>query len=154
MPRAYWIDSQPRTLGSHVLLVEPSEFEFDRVMEGKRKARENEYDMEIINKLYRDNAMVIPHRQYGLLTGEFRSRSHAAYLGSKEARFEPDKVIQEAKYVHFSDWPVPKPFNGVSKETIEKHQPKCMKDYLSNTRDCRARDIWVSLYADYAERKE
>jgi hypothetical protein len=34
----------------------------------------NRYDMELLNRRYGDSAMVLPHRQYGLLSGEFRKK--------------------------------------------------------------------------------
>ncbi|KAI5302606.1 N-acetylglucosaminyltransferase [Ascosphaera pollenicola] len=108
MPRAYWLDPEKRILGSHVLLVEPSASEFKRVSKAMNKAKANEYDMDVLNNIYRDSAMVLPHRQYSLLTGEFRSTDHAAFLGSNDEEFDPDAVMKRAKYIHFSDWPVPK----------------------------------------------
>lgn len=108
MPRAYWLYPEKPILGSHVLLVEPSSSEFRRVVEAIGRTGANEYDMEVLNNLYKDSAMVLPHRQYSLLTGEFRSKSHAAFLGNKEEVFDPEAVLKAAKYVHFSDWPVPK----------------------------------------------
>ncbi|KAI5290748.1 N-acetylglucosaminyltransferase [Ascosphaera aggregata] len=99
MPRAYWLDPDKRILGSHVLLVEPSAAEFRRVMKAIEKAKNNEYDMEILNNLYRDSAMVLPHKQYGLLTGEFRSNIHFAFLGNKDEEFDPEVVIKRAKYM-------------------------------------------------------
>lgn len=75
-------------------------------MEGIQQAGSNNYDMEIVNKLYRDNALVLPHQLYNLLTGEFRSKKHISYLGSEEEPWDPEKILKEAKFLHFSDWPV------------------------------------------------
>ncbi|KAI5294923.1 N-acetylglucosaminyltransferase [Ascosphaera acerosa] len=161
MPRAYWLDTSQRVLGSHVLLVEPSTIETQRVLTAMHEATEREYDMEVLNKLYRDTAMVLPHGQYGLLTGEFRSQDHSRFLGaasqngrSVDLEFDPEAVINAAKYVHFSDWPVPKPVYDIPDDTLAKHRPKCITDYLANTRDCRAQVIWTSLYEDYDRRRK
>lgn len=37
--------------------------------------------MEIVNNLYRDNAMILPHRPYDMLTGEYRNTGgHNDYM--------------------------------------------------------------------------
>jgi hypothetical protein len=108
MPRAYWLDFNERTLSSQLVLIEPSEFEFNRVMKAMNEAKSDDYDMEIVNNLYKDSALILPHRPYDLLTGEFRSDKHSDYLGSSEEAWDPDKAFKEAKFLHFSDWPVPK----------------------------------------------
>ncbi|EXK76047.1 hypothetical protein FOQG_19191 [Fusarium oxysporum f. sp. raphani 54005] len=83
MPRAYWLFPMKEILSTMLMFIEPSEVEFARVMSEMDAASSNDYDMEIINSLYRNNAMVLPHRRCALLTGEFRSESHSKYLGSE-----------------------------------------------------------------------
>jgi hypothetical protein len=107
-PRAYWDEPDYGFLGSYVMLIQPSEFEFNRILTAIMASNPGEYDMEIINKLYRGNALVIPHRPYGLLSGEFRNKEHSKYLGNLEEDWDPEKALRDAKLVHFSDWPVPK----------------------------------------------
>ncbi|KAL1998010.1 hypothetical protein VTN02DRAFT_217 [Thermoascus thermophilus] len=155
MPRAYWLNPDDRVLSSQVVLVQPSAFEFQRVMDGVRHAGANDYDMEIVNTLYRDSALVLPHRPYDLLTGEFRSKRHRSYLGSEEEAWDPEKVVAEAKFLHFSDWPVPKPWIHADESVIESKQPTC--DHNPRTGaddDCRARDLWRGFYSDFARRRE
>ena len=108
MPRAYWLPPDDRVLSSQLMLLQPSEFEYSRIANGIENAGLVEYDMEIVNNLYRDSAFILPHRPYDLLTGEFRGKNHSAYLGNKEEQWDPDGVLKEAKFLHFSDWPVPK----------------------------------------------
>jgi hypothetical protein len=108
MPRAYWLNFDDRVLSSQLVLLEPSDVEFSRVVQGIKTAETNDYDMEIVNNLYKDSAMILPHRPYNLLTGEFRSKNHSDYLGNSEEPWDPEKVLAEAKFLHFSDWPVPK----------------------------------------------
>ncbi|CAG8936451.1 unnamed protein product [Penicillium salamii] len=105
MPQAYWMPESKLT--SAMMLITPSETEFAEVMNATQHSNENMYDMEIVNKVYKDRALVIPHDPYILLTGEFRNRDHSSYLG-KERKWDPDEVLKRAKYLHFSDWPVPK----------------------------------------------
>ncbi|KAL8876316.1 MAG: hypothetical protein Q9198_005465, partial [Flavoplaca austrocitrina] len=109
MPRAYWLNASDRVMSSQLLLIQPSNFEYTRISKAIDSAGPNEYDMDIINNLYRDNALILPHRPYNLLTGEYRNTGqHKAYMGSEEEQFDPEAVLKEAKFLHFSDWPVPK----------------------------------------------
>ena len=155
--RAYWLlsaDPPERTLASHVMLIEPSTYEFNRIHEQIHLAGERGYDMEIMNKLYENSAMVLPHRDYAMLTAEFRNENHRDYLGSEEA-WDPMAVLDAAKYVHFSDWPVPKPWVRVDDEVQalrEEYQPDCVE--VDGREDCAVREIWNKLYDDFAKRKE
>lgn len=108
MPLAYWRSANDSFMTSALMLVTPSTTEFGRVMNATQRSDETIYDMEIMNNLYQDRALVIPHDPYILLTGEFRSSDHANYLGEGNNNWNPDDVLQKAKYLHFSDWPVPK----------------------------------------------
>lgn len=106
MPRAYWLESKPFTTG--LFLIEPSTFAFDQVMDEVSMANPGTFDMEIMNYLYGDRARVIPHRPYLLLTGELRATVHEAYLGTAYESWDVGAILRETKYLHFSDWPVPK----------------------------------------------
>jgi alpha-N-acetylglucosamine transferase len=108
MPRAYWLDPKDRTFTSGLMLIQPSKYEFSRIMDEISNAPYDMYDMEIMNKLYGDSALVVPHRPYTLLTGEFRSKNHEAYLGNTDELWDAEEILKDAKYLHFSDWPVPK----------------------------------------------
>ncbi|KAI8416826.1 hypothetical protein FOFC_03139 [Fusarium oxysporum] len=130
MPRAYWLFPMKEILSTMLMLIEPSEVEFARVMSEMDAASSNDFDMEIINSLYRNNAMVLPHRRYALLTGEFRSESHAKYLGSEIEPWDPARAYNEAKLVHFSDWPLPKPWLHIDEELRLELQP----NYFQMTR--------------------
>ncbi|OAA44963.1 glycosyltransferase family 8 protein [Metarhizium rileyi] len=125
MPRAYWLYPDARLLSSQVLLVQPSAREFERVMAEVDRAKDNHYDMDIVNTLYKDHASVLPHRPYDMLTGEFRRENHSQYLGSDRELWEPVAALNEAKFLHFSDWPVPKPWIQMSEELRTAHQPNC-----------------------------
>ncbi|KAL1964240.1 hypothetical protein VTN77DRAFT_7198 [Rasamsonia byssochlamydoides] len=155
MPRAYWLNFDDRILSSQLILIEPSEFEFNRVMKAMSEAKSNDYDMEIVNKLYKDSALILPHRPYDLLTGEFRSDKHSDYLGNSEEAWDPEKVLKEAKFLHFSDWPVPKPWLTASPSVIKEKQPKCEKNPTTGEEDdCRARDLWLGFYSDFKKRRQ
>ncbi|QKX54216.1 uncharacterized protein TRUGW13939_01301 [Talaromyces rugulosus] len=132
MPRAYWLDFNDRVLSSQLVLIEPSEFEFNRISASIASAGSTEYDMEI-----------------------FRSKKHADYLGNSEEAWDPEKVLNEAKFLHFSDWPVPKPWIAASPSVIQEKQPTCdLNPATGQEDDCRARDIWLGVYEDFAKRRK
>jgi alpha-N-acetylglucosamine transferase len=106
MPRAYWLyhDETPsKVLSSQLMVVAPSEVEFGRIMEKMQTIDANDYDMEIVNELYLDSALVLPHRKYNMLSAEFRRENHTDYLGSDREMWDPIGAYNEAKFVHFSD---------------------------------------------------
>ncbi|KAL7948508.1 nucleotide-diphospho-sugar transferase [Trichoderma barbatum] len=164
MPRAYWLlnDTRSRmTLASHVMVIQPSEREFDRIQKRVQLADKDEYDMELLNKLYIDTAMVLPHRPYAMISSEFRETDHHLYLGSETEEWDPVAVLGEVKTVHFSDFPVPKPWkahlNTDDRDNIVKLEPKCELKKGDGSddeaEDCSGRDAWRELYADFRERK-
>jgi alpha-N-acetylglucosamine transferase len=157
MPRAYWLihdDPPRRILSSQLILLQPDATEFERIVEKTFAAGPNDYDMEIVNDLYLDSATILPHRRYDLLTAEFRSQDHALYLGSEREQWDPVAVLDEAKFVHFSDWPVPKPWIPMDGSMRNQKQPDCVKDETGRD-SCTEREIWNGFYKDFlVHRKE
>ncbi|KAK5633226.1 hypothetical protein RRF57_008940 [Xylaria bambusicola] len=151
MPRAYWLFPKEKILSSQLMLVQPSEVEFDRIMKQMESSGRNDYDMEIMNQLYADSAMILPHRPYDLLTGEFRSDNHQNYLGTDREEFDPVAIFNEAKYLHFSDWPVPKPWIAMAEGVRQDKQPKC--ENKNGQEDCTARELWNGFYSDFTQRR-
>ncbi|RDA88635.1 hypothetical protein CP532_5841 [Ophiocordyceps camponoti-leonardi (nom. inval.)] len=152
MPRAYWLYPEKKILSSQLMLVQPSSTEFQRITEKISGAKSNDYDMEIVNDLYQDSAMILPHRPYDLLTAEFRTDNHVNYLGSDREAWDPVAVYNEAKFVHFSDWPVPKPWIAMPERVRAEKQPKCRtKDGVER---CIERDFWNGFYDDFRKRRE
>jgi hypothetical protein len=150
MPRAYWLD-QP-FLSSQLILIEPSIGEWHRVQQFMNRDDPG-FDMDILNTMYRDSCVVIPHRRYNLLSAEFRSEAHEKYLGSDEV-WDGSKVFAESKFVHFSDWPVPKPWRQAPDSVMEDHQPKCRERKDGGELDCRDRDIWLNLYKEFSSNRQ
>lgn len=152
MPRAYWLEKP--YLSSQLVLIQPSVEEFKRVKNAIDHATSGDFDMEIVNNLYGKDCMILPHRPYDLLTGEFRSKGqHQTYLGNEYEHWDPEKILAEAKFLHFSDWPMPKPWLPVSNSIMIETQPKCDTDSEGHE-DCRARDLWQGFYSDFKERRE
>ncbi|WYZ35759.1 hypothetical protein EsH8_X_000406 [Colletotrichum jinshuiense] len=152
MPRAYWLYPEKQILTSLIMLIEPSANELTRIMSKIASAGQGFYDMEILNDLYKDSAMIIPHRPYGMLTRIFSTDHIEYYLGNNEEGFDPVAIFNEAKLVHFSDWPMRKPWLESTKESIEDRQPECVvKDGVE---DCTARELWNGIYTDFRERRK
>ncbi|KAG6001872.1 N-acetylglucosaminyltransferase [Claviceps maximensis] len=153
MPRAHWLYPEKQILSSQIMLVQPSIIEFERVVKETTRASNDDYDMEIVNKLYKDQALVLPHRPYDMLTAEFRTDQHAQYLGSDDEKWDPLAVLGEAKFLHFSDWPVPKPWIRMSDSIRNEKQPSCRQN-PDGGESCLERDLWNGFYADFAQRRE
>ncbi|KFY83429.1 hypothetical protein V498_08086 [Pseudogymnoascus sp. VKM F-4517 (FW-2822)] len=151
MPRAYWI-TDSIVLSSQLVLVTPAADEFARIQNKIETATDKEFDMEIVNELYGNSALIIPHRPYNLLTGEFRHlENHTEYLGRDTETWDAHKALAEAKFLHFSDWPVPKPWiNGNS--VLEERKPECVGN--GEELDCTQRDMWLGFYSDFARRRK
>ncbi|KAG0653026.1 N-acetylglucosaminyltransferase [Hyphodiscus hymeniophilus] len=149
MPRAYWLPREEHFLSSQLILVEPSAIEFERVSKAIATAGPGEYDMEIFNNIYGDSALIIPHRRYDLLTRAFREDHRISYLGNDMEEWDPDKVLEEAKFLHFSDWPMTKPWIP-DYNKMEELKPACAEE----NQGCRAQILWLQFYSDFARRRQ
>ena len=86
------------------MLIQPSAHEFHRIQKGIARATSDEYDMEIVNELYNESALVLTHCPYKLLTSKFAkptTADHSAYLDDNETAWDPEAVFEEAKHLHF-----------------------------------------------------
>jgi len=164
MPRAYWLLPQTKTLSSLLAVIEPSYREYTAltniikpVQAGQIQLNltDTRYDMELLNDRYGDSALILPHRPYGLISGEFRTKSHWKYLGNDHEAWNPDLALSEAKFVHFSDWPLPKPWVMWPQEMLAKVQPACDNDPgTPNESGCRDREVWRKLYDDFRRQRK
>ncbi|CAI7588514.1 unnamed protein product [Penicillium palitans] len=163
MPRAYWL-LPDKMLSSLMVVIEPSLREYLALTEVTTLAQngqvdmnltDHRYDMELLNRRYGDSAMVLPHRQYGLLSGEFRTKDHRNFLGNDDEVWDPDQVLAQAKFVHFSDWPLPKPWIMWPQEMLAEEQPKC-DNYPGTPQEsgCRDREIWKMIYDKYRRQRK
>ncbi|KAJ5584766.1 Glucose N-acetyltransferase 1 [Penicillium hispanicum] len=164
MPRAYWLLPETHALSSLIAVIEPSYREYTSLKEEIKPAifgqiemnlTAKRYDMEVLNTRYGNSATVLPHRQYGLVSGEFRTKNHEFFLGGPHEEWNPDKVLGEAKFVHFSDWPLPKPWVMWPQAQLAELQPAC--DNNPGTPEesgCRDREVWKELYNDFRRRRK
>ncbi|KAL6689771.1 glycosyltransferase family 8 protein [Trichoderma pleuroticola] len=130
MPRAYWLTDREHAkqiLGSHLMLIEPNTHRYKRII--NEAMRSGEFDMEVLNELFKDSAMILPHRRLALLTGEFRTRDHSKYLApDEEEEWNAMVEASRAYLVHFSDWPLPKPWKSHSEAQWQAALPECPDD--------------------------
>lgn len=152
MPKAYWFDHF--FLSSQLIVAEPSEKTWLRLQNAIDNQEGHDYDMDILNKLFGTTALVIPHRKYNLLSSEFRNKpdKHEVYLGSSTETWNPREALAEAKYVHFSDWPMPKPWLAPTEKDLEKSMPRCWGEE-GMVEDCTDRMIWLELRDDFSKRR-
>ena len=122
LPRAYWLGPDPlpeKTINKYILsaqllVITPDPVVFAALMDSVHSKGTNDYDMEILNWVLGPVALVLPHRALNLLSGEFRRehkpgfKGYDRYLGFTAESWNARKVLDEAYYVHFSDWPNPK----------------------------------------------
>ncbi|KAK4539310.1 hypothetical protein LTR36_000803 [Oleoguttula mirabilis] len=170
MPRAYWSDVPPEQwpLTSLMILLEPNATELKGMLDTLHawwmdpvQNRTKKYDMELMNHRFGSSAMVLPHRPYALLSAEFRRHDHSAYLGTantptdEKPTWDAEEVLKEAKLVHFSDWPLPKPWTMWPHDAVSEMQPDCdMLDVGNYQYSCREREIWKDLYNDFRRRRK
>lgn len=154
MPRAYWL-RKPQ-MSSQIMVLTPSADVFHN-LEGAvhRKAGYGFYDMEVMNYLFGRSCQVLPHQTYDLLTGEFRSAEHAAFLGSQSGSgkqgWDPEVVYRNAKMIHFSDHPLHKPWVA-TEEQIMAVKPVCSFD-AEVGKECKAQEIWLNIYKTFQDQR-
>ncbi|KAK6205112.1 alphaN-acetylglucosamine transferase [Scheffersomyces amazonensis] len=161
---------------NHIMVIKPSRDMFHELLKytfnpwywsifnRSMLKRANDYDMEILNKVFNDKFKageknfkvgILPHKVYGVLTGEFREFWHRRFtvepqylpfikkeVPDKEAEWKPIEILQGAKVVHFSDSPIPKPWEHQDNEDY----------YNSNKIYCAQVDDWEDYYITYPGR--
>ena len=165
MPRAYWIDVPPNEwpLSSLLMLLKPNAAETKHMYEQLQQWRlnpdrgeSNKYDMELLNERFGASALVLPHRPYGLLSAEFRKEDHTSYWGDSNAppnipKWDPFRAVKEAKLIHFSDWPLPKPWIMWPNDGLKEIQPGCGGNLYGT---CAEREVWKGIYDDFRQRRK
>ena len=156
MPRAYWRLPAERVLTPQLMLLQPSSTEWKRLMDAAEDETRTDiaFDREILNQLYRDSALVLPHRAYGLQSSEFRTHNHTAYHGNDYEVWHPDRALAEASLVHFADYPLPKPWIMWPTELFETMKPPCEESAKPAVANCRNQEVWLDLYRTFRKRRK
>ncbi|KAF0325589.1 glucose N-acetyltransferase [Colletotrichum asianum] len=153
VPQAYWLNepdvpAAERVLSSHVMLIEPNKTTHDRLIEESLSS--GKLDMDLVNIMFKDTASILPHRRLALLTGEFRDDDHQKYLGQHDDNWDPVEEVSKSYLVHFSDWPMPKPWRPRTKKQWEAALPGCPENEITTGhRQCANQDVWSGFYEDY-----
>lgn len=155
------------------------------------KTRKHHY---LANRSGKPNSYgVLDHRGLVLLTGELAKSAHEQYLTgflpgahkdtldsatSRAVRdavlWHPAYAVSTSAYIHFSDWPFPKPWAQATAAQLLAAQPACFAvprvaradgaaalhvEYSETTGrnaaplDCTARRVWNTFYVDYSVRR-
>ncbi|CAI5756500.1 unnamed protein product [Candida verbasci] len=132
-------DNPTNFFANHIMVIKPSKKVFNSLMNYVNNPfywsitnranlrKHNDYDMEIFNK-YLNNELkknninfgIIPHRVYGVLSGEFGEKWHERFVIEPQylpfinkhsnKGWEPLTFFKRIKLIHFSDNPIPKPW--------------------------------------------
>lgn len=160
VPRAYWLIDGNAALGkqvlaSHVMLIEPNEARYRKIMD--EAVRSGDFDMEILNHMFDKSAMILPHRRLALLTGEFRETDHSRYLSPDvDEVWNATTEASKSFLVHFSDWPLPKPWENRTLEEWETALPVCQRRSVKEVdrSRCADHDVWTGFYETYDSERE
>ncbi|ODV60973.1 glycosyltransferase family 8 protein [Ascoidea rubescens DSM 1968] len=206
-------------------VLKPSTQVFSDLLNLTNEKDPNDYDMDIFNKLWnfndiikRENSnflenanskfnipelLIIPHKSYGVYTGEFRnaenyhdpmladpqhipllafyqklhtendngdSKSHSSFKGAywTTSKFWNAKSFyQNIKSIHFSDWPVPKPWiehvpnqDYIKAKVLCPNNQKELKKYYDKVvkptiiDDCESSKLWNFFYEHFKSERE
>ncbi|AJT92724.1 AHL_G0052370.mRNA.1.CDS.1 [Saccharomyces cerevisiae] len=117
-----------------------------------------------VRKLFKPEVLVLPFARYGLLTGSLRNPRHYSIiyndvLGYKTLDNDGNDIpvglndsVAYSKYVHFSDYPLAKPWNYPSMKEFE-----CIvkeEDAEDSKLEHQACDLWNTVYASYIQSRE
>lgn len=152
LPYVYWGDPLNWQLSSQIMIMEPSAMSLEQIEQAFHSASADDYAMDIISEAFSDGLIRLPQRPYNLLTGEFRRPKHTSWLRSNE-RWDARKALDEAKFAHFSDWPLPKPWMRADKKLLKQHTPDCKSSGWFGT-DCTDKNVWLSFYWKFALRRK
>ncbi|EGW33336.1 alphaN-acetylglucosamine transferase [Spathaspora passalidarum NRRL Y-27907] len=192
-------DNFDNFFANHVMVITPSKATFKRLMKYVHNPwywsftnranvkKGSDYDMEILNKFI-DNELrknkhdykfaILPHRVYGVLTGEFREEWHERFVVEPQylpfikkksnKGWEPMEIFRSLKMIHFSDSPIPKPWEDENNydpyntkkifckdgdmEQYNEQFPSEFKPRL--VEDCASVDIWNWFRKEYFKQRQ
>lgn len=188
-------DNYDDFFATHIMVIEPNKKLYNQLLTFLHKRwywkllkkvlsrKGDDYDMEIINKFLNQLIVkkstkigILPHQNYGVLTGEFRELYHARFLVQPQYlpfinKFEStnwnlSELALKIKLIHFSDSPIPKPWErqnnydyyntlkiycskNINADEYKKEFPSQYKPRL--VLDCDAVDLWNSYFDEFRE---
>jgi hypothetical protein len=185
--------------GSHVMIVKPDRTVFEElykyvynpwnwkiIYRSKLRLLED-YDMEIINKYFNDKLRknsdiqigILPHKVYGVLTGEFKEQYHKRFVTEPQflpfikkkdpSEWDAEEVLKSIKLIHFSDAPIPKPWEEQDNYSyyntfkiycdqqldLKRYNQEFPSQYKPRlTSDCASVKIWNSFMDQFRVNRE
>ncbi|KAK5781946.1 glucose N-acetyltransferase PWA37_000713 [Arxiozyma heterogenica] len=115
-----------------------------------------------IKHQYVPEVMVLPFSRYGLLSGSIKHKEQHdmlkndmlgyRYLNSEGEYAANDlkTVVEEAKYIHYSDYPIGKPWQYATKDGLECKVKEHSKEKEHEQEMC---NIWNSVVLPYFDKK-
>ncbi|EDO15939.1 hypothetical protein Kpol_480p26 [Vanderwaltozyma polyspora DSM 70294] len=107
---------------------------------------------------FKPEVLVLPFSRYGLLTGSLKNQKQYSIieddmLGYKRIKEDGEplekeltEIVEDAKYIHYSDYPLGKPWNYKSINEIKCVANKKSKTFEQETKVC---DLWNSIYEEF-----
>ncbi|GAB4816001.1 hypothetical protein N2152v2_003047 [Parachlorella kessleri] len=138
MPRAYWLARGEYS--DQIVVLEPKAAMLPALV--AEAERSGGFDMDVMTAIYRDSCLTLPN-EYDVLTGAFRAEDHAKYADGDQRPWSAERMLQTAYYIHFSDWPLRKPW-AVDAGSLEDKAPPCPGR-------CEDREAWLGLYRTFRE---
>lgn len=102
--------------------------------------------MDVMNDLEKNRCLVLPSH-YDFLSGELRNTDHSAYLGNARLAWNATAELAKAAYVHFSDFPVPKPWLSSNEATAAAAGTL----FAECSEPCPEKELWMGLYRTFRE---
>lgn len=105
------------------------------------------------NKITRTNYNTLVYAQFN----KFRGNDHRKYLAPDEDDdWNAMAEVSRAYLVHFSDWPLPKPWKQYSSADWESARPECPEDEEEepDRLRCANRVMWEGFYGDFKTDKD
>ncbi|KAL3229984.1 Glucose N-acetyltransferase 1 [Nakaseomyces bracarensis] len=112
-----------------------------------------------LRSAYTPEVLVLPFSRYGLLTGSIKNPGQNIFIendivgfkrveqNGNEVKKDTRDIVKNAKYIHYSDFPLGKPWNYPSLEHV-----KCIVDDKTSkniSRDKELCDIWNGVFQAY-----
>lgn len=144
MPYIYTGEPASWRLSNHLMVITPANLDYFTISTTFAEAPSDSSDMDVLAGIYSDKIVRLPQRPYNLLTEEFHRSDHKHYLSAAET-WDATRIFGEAKFVHFEDHPLPKPWMKADPVLLEAMMPQCEKQGWFGE-ECTNKQVWKGLY--------
>ena len=145
--------SKGRTASPQLILASPSPANFAAVRQAI-DAASNSRDVDILKAVFSTKIRPLDYDAYGFLTSDLRRNSLAEISALPSTDSENDDALTDVKIIHFSDPPLPQPWFKAPQDSVNKYMPQCVKSQWFGASNCRDRELWFKLYANYGRKRK